>query len=160
MVRTLCTFDLSLLEAAYARQNCLSPAGRHTHSSEIILLSHMNSRVTAFAKPCVCSCESCLGTCGTATCPNANLVRADNVHLGGTHSFTVSCRSPRPGYTHNWREAMAPYGLVVACRVSAVPNSPPGTKTELPCCHNRQNFSSNSSPQGVQLVPAFSGRRD
>ena len=62
------------------------------------------------------------------------------MHSGGAHSFTVCCRSPRPGYTHNWREAMAPYGLVVACGVSAAPNSPPGTTTELPCCHNRQNF--------------------
>ena len=26
------------------------------------------------------------------------------MHPGDAHSFTVCCRSPRPGYTHDWRE--------------------------------------------------------
>lgn len=60
--------------------------------------------------------------------------------LGAHTAFTVCCRSPRPGYHTTGEIPWRPMVLwMVVCRVSAVPNSPPGTTTEPPCCHC-QNF--------------------
>ena len=111
-------------------------------AGEIILLSHMNSRAMALPHPASAHANDiCLGACGTATCPNAKISYEWIMCILGAHTaFTVCCRSPRPGYHTTGEIPWRPMVLwMVVCRVSAVPNSPPGTTTEPPCCHC-QNF--------------------
>jgi len=130
-------------------------------AGEIILLSHMNSRAMALPHPASAHANDiCLGACGTATCPNAKISYEWIMCILGAHTaFTVCCRSPRPGYHTTGEIPWRPMVLwMVVCRVSAVPNSPPGTTTEPPCCHC-QNFLQILLLKEFSSFP-LSGRRD
>lgn len=110
-------------------------------AGEIILLSHMNSRAMALPHPASAHANDAWAHAAQLHVLMQNLVRVDNVHSGGAHSFYGLLSFASTWIPHDWRDTMAPYGLMdgYVSYQRCTPNSPPGTTTEPPCCHC-QNF--------------------
>jgi len=84
-------------------------------AGEIILLSHMNSRVMALPHPASAHANDAWAHAAQPHVLMQNLVRVDNVHSGGAHSFYGLLSFASTWIPHDWRDTMAPYGLMDGC---------------------------------------------